>query len=352
MAGLETSVKLLADRVQKHGETMATEEAAKTSVILPFLQALGFDVFNPSEVIPEYTADAVGKKGEKVDYAVCIDDEIKILIECKGLATQLETKQLSQLFRYFTVTNAKFGVLTNGRHFRFYSDIDEPNKLDKKPFFTFDLLNYSQFDLAELKKFQKSAFDVDGILANAERLKYISAVKVFLSSQMEEPSDKFVRAIASEVHDGRITSHVRITIASAIKTAFKEVIRDSVQTRLSTALQSSSESEGDESPEQETESEIVTTEEEIEATMIIRAIVRETIDGRRVGMRDAKSYCAVLVDDNNRKPLARLHFNSQKRYIGLFDGKREERIPISDLGDIYNHSEHLRATARQYADDA
>ena len=185
---------------------MTTEEAAKTSVILPFLKALGFDVFNPSEVIPEYTADAVGKKGEKVDYAVCIDNEIKILIECKGLTTPLESKQLSQLFRYFTVTNAKFGILTNGQHFRFYSDIDEPNKLDKTPFFSFDILNCSQFDLSELKKFQKAAFDVDGILANAERLKSIMAVKAFLSSQMDEPSDKFVRALAREIHDGRVGS--------------------------------------------------------------------------------------------------------------------------------------------------
>lgn len=221
MSDLEAEIKLLAERVQQYGDTITTEEAAKTSIILPFLQALGFDVFNPSEVIPEYTADAVGKKGEKVDYAICIDEEIKILIECKGLATQLEFKQLSQLFRYFAVTKAKFGVLTNGRHFRFYSDIDEPNKLDNKPFFTFDVSNYSQFDLAELKKFQKSAFDVDGILANAERLKYISAVKSFLSSQMEEPSDRFVKAIASEVHEGRVTAQVRATISGAIKTAFK-----------------------------------------------------------------------------------------------------------------------------------
>jgi len=342
-------VKLLAERVHQHGDSMTTEEATKTSVILPFLQALGFDVFNPSEVIPEYTADAVGKKGEKVDYAVCIDGEMRILIECKGLSTTLESKQLSQLFRYFTVTNAKFGILTNGQQFRFYSDIDEPNKLDKKPFFTFDLLNYSQFDLAELKKFQKAAFDIDGILANAERLKYISAVKAFLSSQMDEPSEKFVKALASEIHDGRVTSQVRATIASAIKIAFKEFIRDSVQARLSTALQSSSDSDRDRLLADEKSDQVITTEEEIEGMMIIRAIVRDTIDGRRVCMRDAKSYCAILIDDNNRKPLARLHFNSSKKYLGLFDGKSEEKVLISELGDIYNHAEHLRATAKTYA---
>jgi hypothetical protein len=348
MADLETAVKALAERVQQHEETIATEEAAKTSVILPFLQALGFDVFNPSEVIPEYTADAVGKKGEKVDYAIRIDGEIKVLIECKGLGTDLEDKQLSQLFRYFTVTKAKFGILTNGRNFRFYSDVDEPNKLDKKPFFQFDIVNHSQSDIAEIKKFQKSAFDVDSILANAEKLKYVSSVKSYISEQMEDPSDKFVRAVASEVHDGRITTQVRATVSDAMKTAFKEVVRDSVQARLSTALQTSSDESRSNDNDEGEKSEIVTTDEEIEGMLIIRAIVRDTIDGERVGMRDAKSYCAILIDNNNRKPLARLHFNSSRKYLGLFDGKKEDRVYLSTLGDIYNHAEHLRATAKKY----
>lgn len=98
---------------------MLPEEAVKTAVVLPFFQALGYDVFNPEEVVPEFTADAVGKKGEKVDYAIKIDDQIRILVECKPITTQLDKVHLAQLFRYFTVTSAKFAVLTNGRHFIF-----------------------------------------------------------------------------------------------------------------------------------------------------------------------------------------------------------------------------------------
>lgn len=351
MASVEEAIQVLSRRVREHTETISTEEAAKTSIILPFLQALGYDVFNPGEVVPEFTADAVGKKGEKVDYAIRIDGEVKILIECKGLNTELEVKHLSQLFRYFTVTKAKFGLLTNGRIFKFYSDLEEPNKLDAKPFFVFDILNVNQAALAELKKFEKSSFDVEGILANAERLKYVSAVKNFLLEQLEAPSPDFVKVVASEVYDGRVTAHVREMIGSAIRSAFREIVRDAVETRLTDALKGDHQKEvEDEAGEVRSEVEIETTEEEIEGMLIIRGIVRNKISGDRVGIRDAKSYCAVLIDDNNRRPLARLHFNRSQKYIGLFDGGSEERVPIDGLGDIYKYEDRLRATAEKYAD--
>lgn len=351
MASVEEAIQVLSRRVREHTETISTEEAAKTSIILPFLQALGYDVFNPGEVVPEFTADAVGKRGEKVDYAIRIDGEVKILIECKGLNTELEVKHLSQLFRYFTVTKAKFGLLTNGRIFKFYSDLEEPNKLDAKPFFVFDILNVNQAALAELKKFEKSSFDVEGILANAERLKYVSAVKNFLLEQLEAPSPDFVKVVASEVYDGRVTAHVREMIGSAIRSAFREIVRDAVETRLTDALKGDHQKEvEDEAGEVRLEGEIETTEEEIEGMLIIRGIVRNKISGDRVGIRDAKSYCAVLIDDNNRRPLARLHFNRSQKYIGLFDGGSEERVPIDGLGDIYKYEDRLRATAEKYAD--
>ena len=86
---INAELEKLAERVRKFSETISTEEAAKTSIVLPFLQALGYEVFDPSEVVPEFTADAVGKKGEKVDYAIQLGGEIRILIECKGLGSGL-----------------------------------------------------------------------------------------------------------------------------------------------------------------------------------------------------------------------------------------------------------------------
>nr|WP_211110043.1 type I restriction endonuclease [Acuticoccus mangrovi] len=332
---------------------MATEEAVKTAVVLPFLNALGYDVFNPREVVPEFTADAVGKKGEKVDYAIKHDGEVKILIECKPITTDLGTAHLAQLFRYFTVTAAKFAILTNGRYFHFHTDIEEPNKLDARPFLVFDLSDPQPVLLAELRKFQKADFDVAGIVASAERLKYTSAIKHEINRLMDEPTDDFVRSLCAPLHDGHFTKAVRERFTPLVRGAFRELLREAVQARLSSALASTTAEPEDEArPVSVPEDEIVTTQEELEGFMIVKAIVREVIEVRRVSMRDQKSYCGVLVDDNNRKPLTRLHFNGRTKAIGLFDGDKEERVKIESLDHIYDHAQRLRATAARYVDAA
>ncbi len=350
MTSIEAELQTLASRIRNHTDTIATEEATKTSLVMPFLQALGYDVFNPDEVVPEFTADTPGKKGEKVDYAIKLDGDVRILIECKGLNAKLDKKHLAQLFRYFTVTKARFAILTNGRCFEFYSDLEEPNKLDVRPFFTFDLLEMRAATVSELQKFDKSAFDVDKILATAERLKYVSAIKKFLSAQMDEPNAELVKIVAADVYEGRITSQVRDMVGAATKAAFKEIIREAVQSRLSSALEGNSEAE----PEEvalDAPSEIETTAEEFEGMLTIRAVVRDVLDAERINLRDAKSYCAVLVDDNNRKPLARMHFNRKQWYLGLFDGETEDRVPIEGLNQIYDLADRLRVTAEQYKTD-
>ncbi|RVK90434.1 restriction endonuclease [Sinorhizobium meliloti] len=331
---------------------MVTEEAVKTAVVLPFLRSLGYDVFDPSEVIPEFTADAVGKKGEKVDYAIKIDNEIRILIECKPISVSLEKKHLDQLYRYFSVTNAKFAILTNGRTFNFYTDLDAPNKLDTRPFFVFDVTDFNAGIVAELKKFEKASFDVSAILATAERLKYTSGVKQIISKLIEEPTEEFVKMVAQNVYDGRMTAQVRDLMTGVVRTAFREVIMDTVKSRLSSALADTEEViEKIDEPVPD-DPEVVTTEEEREGYMIVKAIVRDTVAPQRVVMRDQKTYCGILVDNNNRKPLARLWFNRSVKYIGLFDGESEERLIIESLDQIYDHTERLRAAARKYAEPA
>ncbi|PSH65515.1 restriction endonuclease [Phyllobacterium sophorae] len=328
---------------------MTTEEAVKTAVVLPFLRSLGYDVFDPSEVIPEFTADAVGKKGEKVDYAIKIAGDIRILIECKPISFTLEKKHLDQLYRYFSVTEAKFAILTNGRTFNFYTDLDAPNKLDARPFFVFDVTDFNASIVTELRKFEKASFDVTAILATAERLKYTSGVKKVISSLIEEPSEDFVRLVAGSVYDGRMTAQVREMLMGVVRTAFREVIMDSVKSRLSSALADTEEVIEKIDEPVEDEPDVVTTDEEREGYMIVKAIVRDTISPKRVVIRDQKSYCGVLVDNNNRKPLVRLWFNRSVKYIGLFDGENEERLIIDSLDQIYDHTDRLRATAKKYA---
>lgn len=344
---LDENLKLLSERVRSHSSSMLTEEAVKTAVVLPFLRALGYDVFNPAEVVPEYTADAVGKKGEKVDYAIMVDGQIRILIECKPITTTLERVHLAQLFRYFSVTSAKFAILTNGRSFQFFSDLEEPNKLDTRPFLSFDLAEVQAHLVAELRKFEKSGFDVDGVLANAARLKYTSALKAEITKLIDTPSEEFIRLVAADIHVGRFTGPVLEMYGGLIRTAFREVIRESVQSRLTSAL-ADTEPQAEESDEPEAE--IHTTEEEVEGFMIIRAIVRDILKPTRVVMRDQKSYCGVLIDNNNRKPLARLHFNRSTKYVGLFDTGTEERIAIDSLDRIFDLADRLRATAGRFSE--
>ncbi|MVA19829.1 restriction endonuclease [Agrobacterium vitis] len=329
---------------------MATEEAVKTAVVLPFLRALGYDVFDPGEVVPEFTADAVGKKGEKVDYAINIDNEIRILIECKPISTLLEKKHLDQLYRYFSVTNAKFAILTNGRTFNFYTDLDAPNKLDTRPFLVFDIADFNSSIIAELKKFEKASFDVTAILATAERLKYTSGIKQVIAKLIEDPSEDFVRIVSSGIYEGRITSQVREMLTGVVRSAFREVIMDTVKNRLSSALAETEQVIETIDQTVEEAQDVITTDEEREGYMIVKAIAREVIGPSRVVMRDQKTYCGILIDNNNQKPLARLWFNRSVKYIGLFDGEQEERVIINSLDEIYEYSERLRVTAKRYCE--
>jgi predicted type IV restriction endonuclease len=347
---IEDNLRALSEKVKVHSASMLTEEAVKTAIVLPFLRALGYDVFDPFEVIPEFTADAVGKKGEKVDYAIKLDGEIRILIECKPLTTVLDKRHLDQLFRYFTVTNAKFAILTNGKTFNFYTDLEETNKLDTRPFLIFDIGDLQSGTIAELKKFEKAAFDVSAILATAERLKYTSGVKREIAKLVEEPTEEFVKLVARNVYEGQMRAPVKEMLTGVVKAAFREVIMDAVKSRLSNALAEAEDVRDVAEEAPQVEEEIVTTDEEREGFMVVKAIAREVISSKRVFMRDAKSYCAVLIDNNNRRPLARLHFNRSTKYLGLFDKDDEERVALDSLDQIYDHAERIRATAKKYLD--
>src|SRR3954449_11415625 len=104
----------LAAKVRQQRGVIQTEEATKNAFVMPFISTiLGYDVFNPLEVVPEFIADVGMKKGEKVDY-IMRDGDVQILIECKSSQGPLRIENASQLYRYFSVTKARIAVLTNG----------------------------------------------------------------------------------------------------------------------------------------------------------------------------------------------------------------------------------------------
>lgn len=341
---LVESLKEISARLKQNKEVLKTEEAAKTAIILPFIRALGFDVFNPDEVIPEFVADAPGKKGEKVDYALKKDGKIAILLECKICTTDLNVKHAAQLFRYFTMTEARLAVLTNGVTFQFFTDIDAPNKMDQQPFFIFSLDELNESDVRQLAKFTKVSFDIDRIIENAEVLKYRSLVQQELRKEFETPSDELVRLLAQRVYDGRMTPSVKDQFKQIVVQAVDVFVRDLVNQRLTSALQTNANHPDRNGEQAEETGGIVTTESELFGFRIIQAIAARSIDPKRVFLRDSKSYCAILLDDNNRRPICRLHFNNEKNlHLGVFAGKDEVRHKINGPVDIYQYESAIEA---------
>ncbi len=346
---LQNRLAELAKRASEHREVLLTEEAAKTALVMPFIQALGYDVFNPAEVVPEFTADVGIKKGEKVDYAICDAGKVRILIECKSSTAALSPSHAAQLYRYFSVTDARLAILTNGVVYQFYSDVEAPNRMDDKPFFSFSMDALKPGDARTIEKFTKQAFDIESIVQEAGLLKTQSLLRKALEAEMAEPSDELVKLLASKVHEGRLTAQVRDSFARMIVGTFANIVRDKVNERLSTALNAAAPQvdEVEPLPTNDTEA-VVTTQEELSGFHIIQAISSRLVKPSRIIMRDAKSYCAILLDDNNRRTLARLHFNGiTTKYVGTFDGKVETRHLITELSDIFQLSPLIEGRIQQ-----
>lgn len=347
------SIKIIAQRFKASGSSIQTEEASKTSLILPFIQALGYDIFNPAEVTPEFTADIVDRKGEKIDYAIMSDNKPIMLIECKWSGTTLVSDNLSQLARYFMVVPARIAVLTNGLDYEFYSDIDEPKVLDKKPFFKFNINEINEATIRELKKYCKGSFSIDTIIPAAEELKYTNEMKKYLLDVLNEPDEDFVRLLTRKVYDGRLTSTMAEKFKTITKKALSQFISERVSDRLTSALQEEKASVPAETePVESAEEKIITTQEELDAYNIVRAILCKVIPLERISLRDTQSYCGVLFDDNNRLPICRFYFGKTTATIGLFDAnKKEAKQPLESPSDIYKYADQIIQVAGRYLAD-
>ena len=342
-------IEALAERARKQVELIKGEEATKNALVMPFIQALGYNVFDPTEVVPEFTADVGTKKGEKVDYALMREGQPSILFECKAAGANLEECHASQLFRYFSVTPARIAVLTNGTVYRFYSDLEEKNKMDARPFLVFDLFHLKEDLIQELKRLSKESFDLDEIISVAGQLKYTRGIRKLLEKEMEEPSEQFLRHFVSQVYSGRFTQSVRERFAEIVRRAFQEVVRDTVTSRLQSALEKESPKEDEAEASSEPDDGIVTTEEELEGFQIVRAILSDVVDPSRVQYKDRKTYFAIQLDGHSWRPLCRLWFNTSQKYLGLLDAeKNERREPIDSLTDIFKFSGELRETVGFY----
>lgn len=351
-------LQALATKIPKLCDHLQTEEATKNALVMPFINILGYDIFDPTEVVPEFTADVGIKRGEKVDYAIKKDDKIILLFECKKCNTNLDEAHASQLFRYFTVTDARVAILTDGIVYRFYTDLESPNKMDTKPFMEFNMLDIQEPLVIELKKLSKPAFNVEEILSAAGELKYTREIKRIMAEQLASPSDEIVRFFAKQLHSGALTQAILIRFTEITRRGLHQFINEQINERLRTALNGAIpaatplvEHSTQQSPETSAKDAlVVTTTEESEGFLIIRAILREVVDVKRIIGRDTQSYFGILLDDNNRKPICRLHFNRTQKYLGLMnEQKNETRVPLADLDAIYQYADQLKATVSFYS---
>ena len=351
---LKNSLSQLASRASQLKDKLMTEEATKNALIMPFLQALGYDVFNPLEVVPEMDCDINKKKGEKIDYAIIKDGEPIMVIECKHWQQDLDIHK-AQLSRYFVATKAKFGILTNGIEYRVYTDLVNPNLMDEIPFLVFDIEHLRDSQIESIKKFSKEDFDIEKIMGSANELKYMTELKKLIKDIIENPTPDFVKSLAKNIYSGKFTENVLTQFSELVRKAAASYINDRIAERLNIAVKTAEEDQKQTDTQKveipgSKKQEIVTTQEEQEAYYTIKAILRAKVAGERVFMRDAMSYCAIILDDNNRKNICRLYFNNENNLRIEFvdaDGN-SERIHIDSIDELYNYSDRLLSIVERY----
>lgn len=354
---LTNDLKQFATRISKIKDAITTEEATKHALVMPFFQLLGYDVFNPLEFVPEFTADVGVKKGEKVDYAIIVDNSPVILIEAKWCGETL-SDHTSQLFRYFTTTAAKFGILTNGIRYKFFTDLNTPNIMDLEPFMEFDIFDIHENTVTELERFAKKTLDIDGAFNAASELKYMGKMRDLFESLRIEPNETFINYVLSEIYDGKRTAKVVNDFRPLIKRGFTQFVNDAISEMLKNAMREQTEASRasadltlDEEVEQiEEVDDLPMTIEEMEAFAIVKSILRDMIDIDRLTWQHTKSYMVILFDNNSRRRICRFWFKgSRGKYITTPDeNMKPVRFDIDSLNDIYKRAGQIREVCSRY----
>lgn len=318
--GFKEDLQRLSVQIAERKDHVANEEMAKQALIIPFLQVLGFDVFNPLEVRPEYVADFGKKKGEKVDYAVFKDKNPIMFIEAKGVNEKLENHD-AQLARYFNSTpEVKLGIITNGVEYKFFTDLDTNNIMDDAPFLRIDITNLSENDIESLSKFRKEAFETCELVSFAEELIYTSNLNKKLEELFKNPSDEFIRLLIKSFSDSRITTNVVERFRPIVKKSISSVLLKMVSQGLFPQEEAPAQEEiiteaispGDAENEKP---KAITTDEELKAFDIVKNILitagrnvtelsyKDTINYIGIHNRVTTNWILRLMLDGNRKNL-------------------------------------------------
>ena len=332
--GLSDDLRRLAEQVRKRQAHIHGEEATKNALILPFLGVLGYDVFDPTEVQPEYTSEMGKRRGgppEKVDYAIHLGAIPVMFVECK--AADVEPNQHGgQLARYFNATpSVKVAVVTNGARYLFYTDLEEQNIMGDKPFFEFDVLGFSDRDAETLEAFSKSKFDPTTVRSRAEDIIYTGKLTTYVNELLRNPSDAFTRFILREIEitTGNLTAKRVEKFVPIVKKAIQSTLLDMATRSIKLGADESTlppstgrtrrsvRSGTDHADSRPIPRAIVTTPEELEAFEIVRRLCGDSTFAEKhpVGYKDAVNYFGVNIG------------GPKKWFLRLFlDGKRKALV--------------------------
>ena len=346
-------------------QSLKTEEGTKQALVLPFVQALGYNVFNTDEVTPEYTADVGARQGWKVDYAIMRGPEDPIiLIECKKESESLVPHQ-AQLGRYFPHVKARIGILTNGWVWQFFSDLDEPNKMDATPFLEIDIRVLKNRDFTELERFTKHSFDLDTIHSAATDMRQVSSVKEYLKQMYLQPDNDFVRCVALACNyprEGNLTQIKIAEFSEYVKRAFHGFVAEQINDAWQSVMERHNAVEGNDLPTDETDltggsagvetnrrgGSIITTAEEQEAYELVKAAISNVVTPERVTINDTVYYCGVILDGDSRKTVCRFRFGPRVKNLCLGDMRNETLHRLDSITDISNYADQLRSAAERY----
>lgn len=358
MTDFQDDVLDFAKEVREKKKDIHTEETTKIAIILPFLNLMGYDTTNPNVVKAEYTADVGTKNGEKVDLAILDHGKVNMLVECKSINTELQTDYKNQLLRYYGVTDAEIGILTNGIIWQFYADSKQRGKMDETPFLELNLENPKKSTINILENFTQDQFNIQSLEKSLNELKYKHDLKMILSKELNNPSDELTRVITKQVYDGVATQKIIKEFRKLIKTEIQQIIQEKVDKKLNDALENNEldnttrEESGEETETILKSTDIITTKQEKEAYEIIKAIASNVTNPNNIILRDVKTYCGILYKNNASRPIVRLYFNNpEKLSIEIFDNltttkgdKKGNKYTINKTSDLYNYKTEIEST--------
>lgn len=343
-------IRNLGHRIQQFRSEVNNAEAAKNAFVMPFIKELGYDVFNPSEVMPGFPAGTGLRRSSGIVGCTILKDRTPlILIECTPHTTPLHTCGTPQLLRHFSAS-ASFLIHTNGIEYQFYSRLSVSGDKNEKSFLAFDITTITDHQIEELKKFHKACFELDRFMdTNSDQL-YTNALRKLIHRELQDPSPELVRYFARQVFAGSVTQKVIRHFMVLTRKSFQQYINDlntgqhqpaTREVTIPVQVQTTGHSCKLNHKE-------ISIPEALEAFTIVRSILRQMIPVGRIVYRTTQSYLAILLDNKERKTICRLYFNNGTKYLGLFyEQKKETKIELIALDDLFLYGNALKKIAGQ-----